>query len=186
MRIRVGQAGRIGILERFSICVLVTFAVLRFSFSVGPQLNQIGGSKHRGQTGTAASTRRTTSRTNHLPCWHRHRGGLRGREAHRGGDQSRCSRPASTARRRPPPPRRPTLPSERVAYSSLFTEPVFPLCSLLPTMRNFCLALVCSELDLYHAVAPPHLQRMPAHRRHHATASPLRSHLVARAAAPSA
>ena len=68
MRIRVGhEAGRIGILERFSICVLEKrFAVLRFSFSPGPQLNQIGGSKHRGQTGTAASTRRTTSRTNHL------------------------------------------------------------------------------------------------------------------------
>ena len=53
------------------------------------------------------------------PCWHRHRGGLRRREAHRGGDHA--AQAQSTARRRPA--RRPTLPSERVAYSSFFTEP---------------------------------------------------------------
>ena len=45
---------------------------------------------------------------------------------------------------------------------------------------------LAGSITLTHAVAPPNLQRMPAYRRHHAAASPLRPHLVARAAAPSA
>ena len=67
--------------------------------------------------GTAASTRRTTSRTTLLASSPRRSSRTRGTSWRR----SRCSRPASTARRRPP--RRPTLPSERVAYSPHFAEP---------------------------------------------------------------